>query len=129
MTPPQVGVVKKEQLLFQASMYSGPLPDPEMLKKYDEIYPGFANRIVTQAEVQTAHRIELEKKVIGSDVVKSYMGIIFAFIIGMTGITGGIYLATIGLVGEGLGMSGATVAALAGTFLYGANSKRKIKEK
>lgn len=62
--------------------FSGPLPHPEILKKYDEIVTGAAERIIKQAEVQTNHRIQLETKVIDSDIRNSRLGLIFGFIVG-----------------------------------------------
>ncbi|MFA4923116.1 MAG: DUF2335 domain-containing protein [Ignavibacteriaceae bacterium] len=115
--------------LLAASHFSGPIPPPNLLKQYEEINPGFANRIMKQAEEQTAHRIEIENKVIDSDITKSYLGLIFAFIIGFTGIAGGIYLTAIGLTNPGLLISGASVVSLAGAFIYGTNSKRKASAK
>ncbi len=43
-------------------LYAGPLPHPEILEKFEQILPGSADRILKQAEAQTLHRIELEKK-------------------------------------------------------------------
>lgn len=42
--------------------YSGVLPPPAMLAQYDQIEKGFADRIITMAEKQQAHRFELEKE-------------------------------------------------------------------
>lgn len=35
-------------------VYSGPLPEPEALAKYDQIVPGAAERILTMAEKRNA---------------------------------------------------------------------------
>ena len=48
------------QVTIAASRFSGPIPPPDLLRKYEEINPGFADRIMRQAEAQTAHRIEIE---------------------------------------------------------------------
>jgi uncharacterized membrane protein len=37
---------------------SGPIPAPEILKAYDIVLPGLAERIVSMAEAQSAHRME-----------------------------------------------------------------------
>ena len=39
---------------------SGPLPDPEDFKKYEEVLPGSANRIMEMAEKNQQHRMNLE---------------------------------------------------------------------
>jgi len=41
--------------------FSGPLPPPEILRKFDEVVPGAAERIIKMAEDQSIHRKELEK--------------------------------------------------------------------
>ena len=42
--------------------YSGPLPHPSILKQYEEIMPGSADRILSQFERQTKHRHAIEKR-------------------------------------------------------------------
>ena len=44
--------------------YTGPLPLPEHLEKYESINPGTAERIIAMAERQAAHRQELEAVVV-----------------------------------------------------------------
>ena len=119
----------KGQVTIAASHFSGPIPPPDLLRKYEEINPGFADRIMRQAEAQTAHRIEIEKKVISSDIIKSYLGIIFAFIIGVIGTGGGLYLASIGLISQGLVMSGGSIATIIGAFIYGTASRRRERQR
>ena len=42
------------------SAYSGPLPAPATIKKYENILPGSAERIFKMAEKEQAHRIDWE---------------------------------------------------------------------
>lgn len=104
--------------------FAGPLPHPDILKKYNEVFPSAAERIVAQAEAQTAHRIKIEEKVVQSEIVKSYLGLIFAFVIGVIGVGGGIYLAALGNLAFGGIMSGASIVTLAGSFIYGTKSRK-----
>jgi uncharacterized membrane protein len=57
-------------LRVQAMMqsFSGPLPPPEALERYNQVLPGAAERIISMAESQHAHRQELEKKVIHANI-------------------------------------------------------------
>lgn len=80
----------------RAELYSGPLPHPDTLAEFEQILPGAADRILKQAEAQTEHRIEIEKKVVSADITKSYLGLVFGFILGLSGIGSGVYLATLG---------------------------------
>lgn len=79
---------------------SGPLPDPEDFKKYEEVLPGSANRIMEMAEKNQQHRINLEiaeqekyyksndeitRKGINSSTIISIVGIIGSVILGVFG--------------------------------------------
>lgn len=50
----------------QTSTYSGPLPAPEDLKRYDEVVAGAAERILRMAEENAEHRRQMERRVIFS---------------------------------------------------------------
>ena len=45
----------------QIQSSSGPIPDPALLKAYDIVVPGLAERIVNRWEKQSDHRMALEK--------------------------------------------------------------------
>ena len=69
----------------RTEVYSGPIPSPALLKQYDEIDPGRARRILALAEEQSRHRMGLEKKVIGSDIWRSWAGLVCGFIVALVG--------------------------------------------
>ena len=79
-TPPNITVQKSYTEI------SGPIPPPQILQQYNSIVPNAAERIVRMAEKQSDHRMDLERKVVNSDVVKSYAGMIFAAIIALYGL-------------------------------------------
>lgn len=66
------------ELRVQSMMraFAGPLPPPEALERYNQILPGAAERIIVMAESQHAHRLELEKHVITSNVGAQKLGTI-----------------------------------------------------
>jgi uncharacterized membrane protein len=66
--------------LQRQHLYSGPIPDPESLSRYEQIQPGFAERIMSMAEQEAIHRRTNEKNIIKSASKMSYLGIIFAFV-------------------------------------------------
>ena len=69
---PTLREVKEEQpnrLVHTA--FSGPIPPPEILAKYETIQTGLVNRIVTMAESETIHRQTIEKKGLSFDIKKS----------------------------------------------------------
>lgn len=108
--------------------FSGPLPPPEVLEKYNKIVPGAAERIIKMAEQQSAHRRSLETQVINSDIKNSKLGLFFGFIIGLAGIIGAIITSVYAsqLVGGALGIS--SLAALVGVFIYGSQLRKKERE-
>lgn len=74
------------------SEFSGPLPPPEVLAKYEDVFPGAAERIFQMAENQAQHRRSLERISLKLASRDSLLGIITGFIIAIAGIAGGIYI-------------------------------------
>lgn len=113
----------------RSELYAGPLPHPNILEKFEQILPGAADRILKQAEAQTEHRIEIEKKVVSADIIKSYLGLVFGFILGLSGIGSGVYLATLGFNVFGPLLSGGSLITLVAVFIYGTRSRKQEREK
>ncbi len=95
---PQENKPKKKRFIVSEAhiSFQGPLPHPQILKQYDQVYPGAAKIIFTLVSAQSKHRQELEKKVIASDIQHERLGMYFAFIITVTMIIGGIILIMLG---------------------------------
>jgi uncharacterized membrane protein len=100
-------------------------PTPEQLRDYEAAMPGLAQRLIIQAEKQTAHRIEMETKLVTSEIRKSTLGLIFGFLIGSIGFGGGVYLTAIGFNVIGVIFSSATLVSIVSSFIYGSQSKKK----
>lgn len=116
----------KEELLRKISMtivqqrtHSGPLPDADALIKYNSVIPNGADRIMTMAEKQQVHRMEIEKKIISSQANQGLIGQIFGFIIGLFGILCGSFLAYQGFTVVGSIIAGGTVVSLVSVFVIG----------
>jgi uncharacterized membrane protein len=105
--------------------YSGPLPHPDILKSFEEVLPGSAQRIFVQFEEQSAHRRAMEAKVISSGAFSQRVGSISAALIGLCGVIGGIWLTHDGKSVEGLTALFGTLGGLVSTYLY----KRKQQDK
>lgn len=133
----QVPAQKKEQILQTvvttmslSKTHIGPLPDSQTLREYSEIIPNGAERIMAMAEKQSDHRIGMEKGVVNGQVIQSYLGQIFAFLI----CTGFLICGTICVLhgfeigGTILGAGGLT--GLATAFIKGKDSqKASLSEK
>lgn len=123
-------------LLLQAS-WDGPLPPPSALQQYDAVVPGLADRIMVMAENWQRHQEQYEKTeqehegfalattrmVVMGNSKRSYLGVLCAFIIAMTGLVGGIILSAIGNWTPGLTISLSSLAVLTGVFVYGTQSR------
>jgi uncharacterized membrane protein len=121
LVPPQ-----NASLRFQAAMqYSGPLPPPEALERYNQILPGAAERIIAMAESQHSHRQELEKHVITSNIAAQKLGTILGFTVAMTVVLGGMWLVHDGKSIEGLASILTALASLVGVFLYSKHEQQK----
>jgi len=71
------------------------------------------------------HRVNIESSVITNNNIKSYLGLVFAFIISMSAVVGGIYVILQGHEITGALISGGSLASLVTTFVYGSQSRKK----
>lgn len=97
------------------SEFSGPMPPPSILKGYEEILPGAADRILSMAERQSEHRQQMEKEMIESESRDSLLGVLFAFALGI-----GCIIAAVVMVINVPEKAGAICAAILGTTGIGA---------
>ena len=88
--------------------YSGPLPLPEIMKGYNEIIPGSAERILAMTEKEQSHRHELETQMVDAEIKDGKRGMIFAFVLSFSAIAAAVIIATV---------SPANYGALAGAIL------------
>lgn len=72
-------MVKQEHIQIRQSN----MPDVETLEGYARFIPNGAERLMSLIEMQTAHRIEMEKTVIPSQIKESSRGQIFGFILSL----------------------------------------------
>lgn len=111
-----------------ASSFSGPVPPPELLVKYNEAVPNAAERILAMAEQQATHRQNLEKLAVQANCSTQKSGPVFGFILCLVAIVGGIFLIYIGKSAEGLAAVIAPLAALATVFIMGRRKMTKELE-
>lgn len=110
---------QQQQVTFQQTkFYQGPLPAPETLQQYEQIQPGFANRIMTLAEGEALHRRSLEGRVITINTVLSFAGMLC----GLLSIAGVLWLCYYAF-SLGYDTAAATIATgvligIGGVFLY-----------
>lgn len=108
--------------------FAGPLPHPEILRGYDEVCPGAADRIIALAESQAEHRQSLERVVISGKDRRATHGLYI----------GGAIAAVVTVLAFLLVWRGRSVAGfatligeagfLAGVFVYGRTQERRERE-
>ncbi|OQX29090.1 MAG: hypothetical protein B0D92_05565 [Spirochaeta sp. LUC14_002_19_P3] len=71
------------------------MPPPEIIAEYAKLHPKAPEFFFNAVAKQIDHRITLEKDVVNSNIKNERLGQIFAFIICMSVIIGGVYLVSI----------------------------------
>jgi uncharacterized membrane protein len=107
------------------SVYKSPLPPPEILKGYDLVSPGLAERIVGMAERQSQHRMELEKTVVIGDYKKSWVGLILGFVVACGVFYGSYDLVKKGHDTAGTILGGSALATLVSIFVRAGNQRSR----
>jgi uncharacterized membrane protein len=118
--PPQRAEVNSiTQAQVQAEFFSGPIPPPSYLARYNDVVPNGADRILGMAEKQSTHRESLEAKVIDGNIRSQRRGQTQAFILALVVILGGIYLMATGKSGWGFAAIITSLTSLVSIFAIG----------
>ncbi len=125
-------LIEKNPNLFSYAMmvseeriHSGPIPSPETLKGYADIDSSFPKRIFAMAEKQSNHRINLEEKVIKTNIKNERTGMFLGAFISILTILGGIYLIAIDKDISGFSTILIAIAAIVGIFIKNKNSEKE----
>jgi uncharacterized membrane protein len=101
----------------ESKRYSGPIPEPLDLQKYEDIKIGFAERIVTMAENEAFHRQNIEHKIINSERVFNVLGQMTALSMGFLVVALMAYTISQGFAEE-VQWIGVSIASVIGLFIY-----------
>lgn len=119
---PVVHAVRQE--VETQSVYQGPIPSPPTLAAFNKIIPNGADRIMRMAENDQAHKALIQHKIIDTRDTASkrehaeiIIGQIFAFILCITALCGGIYLLNEGKYLAGALLSGVPLAGVLTTLI------------
>lgn len=111
-------------------VYSGPIPSANELRKYEEVVPGAADRILKMAEEQSRHRRKMESEMLQASIRAERIGQILGFMIFLTALLAGIVLMGLGKDAIGLITSLGSLAAIIGLFIYSRNTgKTELNKK
>ncbi len=104
---------------------SGPLPDPAELEGCNRVIPNGAERIIKMAELQTSHRMEIEKHVVFSQQSQAVRGQYFGLLAVLISVGCATYAAISGMQTFASVLGGTTVTSLAVAFLGGKYLQKK----
>ena len=117
-------IVKREVVAeIRKSEFSGPIPPPSIIKGYEEVLPGAADRILIMAEEQAKHRQAMERKIVNTESRDSLLGILFAFSLGIGCIVAAIIVVIMvpqnsgAIAGSVFGVAG--IGSIIATFIRG----------
>jgi uncharacterized membrane protein len=103
--------------------FSGPLPPPAILREYDEISPGAADRIIAMAEKEQSHRHSWEKHALSADSWYSMAGIMAGWTTAIVLAVGAVVAAAYGQVAVGLALAGVSATGMVWKLVQGRSEK------
>lgn len=128
-----------EEVTEIRSLFTGPIPPPDLLRAYENILPGLADRVVSMAEKEGDHRRRQETKGLDAEIEVNFLlatsytadvkrGQKFALCIGICAITVGGLVAVLGqpVVGGLLGTGG--LIGLVKAFIDGRKNDSNTKD-
>ncbi len=124
---------REQKEFFALLARSGPIPDPNTLRQYETIVPGFAKQYLTSFVEESKHRRGMETEIIvlnkqeleqqgwlmRANHQRSLWGLAAGFIISISALGSAVYVTVKGYPWVGGIIGGATVTALAGVFVIG----------
>lgn len=113
----------KRKIIAQFASYSGPIAHPALVKEYEAILPGAAERILSMAETEGHHRRQQEAKVIACEVKCKTTGLWLGFSIGLVAVAGSCAVAIFSSPAAGAALGIGSIASLVGVFVYGSRKQ------
>lgn len=99
--------------------YSGPIPPPEILYRFDQIVPGAAERILIMAEEDAKHQREIEKTALTLAAEEVKRGQRYGLTIGSLAFITSIIALVLGSEKTAIALGGTTVVGLVAVFVTG----------
>jgi len=116
---------KQNQIEAQVTtqQFSGPVPHPEILREYDQILPGAAERILTMAELDQKHQIELDSNAQHLAAKEIKRGQIFGLVVSISAFITSIASLILSFEKAAMVIGGTTVVGLVTVFLTSRSAK------
>jgi len=113
-----------QQVVRETKIFSGPLPPPDMLAAYNQVFPGCAERIVTMAEKEQGHRHQTESTDLTGTIALARRGQLIGAVLASIALFGGIYLVANDKDIQGFSLILGDVLLFGGAFVYDRFRKR-----
>lgn len=117
--------VNPQPIVVTHQQFSGPLPPPEVMDRYNQIIPGAAERILAMAEQDAIHQREIENAAITFKAEEVKRGQQYGFGIGVFAFTTCIVAILLGLEKAAIVIGGTTVIGLVSVFVTGRFPSKK----
>ena len=118
-TPP------KGQPIAVHQSFSGPIPAPDLLRQYDTVIPGAAERILSMAERDAKHQQDIEQLAIKYATSETRRGQWFGLIIGVCALVMTAISLAFGSENTAMVIGGSTIVGLVTVFVVGRTSTLK----
>ena len=102
----------------ELSFFSGPLPPPNDLIKYNEVFPDCGKVIVEMAQKEQSHRHSTEDRRLDGDISLARRGQLIGGFLALVAVVGAIYLLAHDKSITGLSVLGGVVLVFGGAFVY-----------
>lgn len=109
----------KSDVTIQATQYSGPVPPPDVLRGFEQIVPGSAERILTMAEENGKHQREMERMTLSAAYTTIRLGQFFGLFIGLAALATCAYALYLGYEDTAIAIGGSTIVGLVAIFVIG----------
>ena len=113
------------RVMVARSVFSGPMPPPELVREYELILPGAAKYFFSALEFQAVHRHEMERKALDASIRNETVGMWLAFVLAVIVIAAGTFLIHEGKDPQGLSLIVGTMVSLCAVFAYSRTKTRR----
>lgn len=124
---------KREEVISRIVLqeqYSGPLAHPRIVAGYERHLPGSTDRILTMAEEQQKHRLQMEDRGQQAAIERDKRAMNRGFVLALVLMLLSAFALYLGSELVGFGFVATSVVSLAGVFLYSHRSTRQeLREK
>jgi uncharacterized membrane protein len=108
-----------------AATFSGPLPPPAVLQRYNSAIPNGAERIMAMVERQAEHRQKLESRAVDGNLAAQSRGQWMALVVVFAGFVSGVTLIALGKSTEGLAALFGPLSTTVALLLYTRNAQTR----